>query len=128
LLYRTILGGGARLEREQLERLLSGGDEASSAALAALHGGGSFVVWEGTAFVEPVAHIYGQRLRYTRRKGIQTIGLERAVERLEEHDQPIGTGQVETQPAVGRQYCSCSDRSPQTAVTETADELVPARR
>jgi hypothetical protein len=94
LLYSTILGGGAGLEREQLERLLSGGDEASSAALAALRGGGSFVIWEGTASVEPVAHIYGQRLQHTRRKGIQTVGLERAVELLEEHDQPIGMGQV----------------------------------
>lgn len=82
------------MEREQLERLLSGGDEASSAALAALRRGGSFVIWEGTASVEPVARIYGQRLRRTRRKGIQTIGFERAVELLKEHDQPIGMGQV----------------------------------
>jgi hypothetical protein len=35
------------MEREQLERLLGGGDETSLAALAALRTGASHFVWDG---------------------------------------------------------------------------------
>jgi hypothetical protein len=86
--------GGGGMEREQLEELLSGADAASSAALAALRSGASYVVWDGTASAEPVAHIYERRLRHTRRKGIDTIGLERAVELLAQREQPISMGRI----------------------------------
>ncbi|MCT9075095.1 hypothetical protein [Streptomyces fulvoviolaceus] len=46
------------MEREQLERLLAGGDETSLAALAALRGGTSHVVWDGTTSAESHATIY----------------------------------------------------------------------
>ncbi|MEU1408441.1 hypothetical protein ABZ471_40150 [Streptomyces sp. NPDC005728] len=48
-------GGGDGTEREPLEQLLAGNDEASSAALAALRGGGPHVVREGTASAESLA-------------------------------------------------------------------------
>ncbi|MEV6012524.1 hypothetical protein AB0M29_37740 [Streptomyces sp. NPDC051976] len=82
------------MEREQLEKLLSGSDAASAAALAALRSGASYVIWDGAASAEPVAHIYEQRLQHTRRKGIDTVGLERAVTLLAHQDRPIGMGQM----------------------------------
>lgn len=58
------------MERELLERLLAGNDEASVAALAALRRGGSHVVWDGTAPAEQLVLIHGRRLRHTRLRGI----------------------------------------------------------
>lgn len=43
LLYSKIPTGGEVMEREQLERLLSGGDDTSSAALSALRAGATYV-------------------------------------------------------------------------------------
>ncbi|MFJ2394860.1 hypothetical protein ACIOTI_19170 [Streptomyces sp. NPDC087843] len=82
------------MERHLLMRLLTGDDEASVAALAALHGGATHVVWDGTPPAEPLARIYARRLRHTRRKGIETLGLDRAVQLLGRHDQPVRLGQV----------------------------------
>ncbi|OLZ65920.1 hypothetical protein AV521_29485 [Streptomyces sp. IMTB 2501] len=82
------------MERELLERLLVGNDEASVAALAALRCGGSHVVWDGTAPAEPLALTYGRRLRRMRRRGIETMNLERAVELLGRHQQPVRLGQI----------------------------------
>ena len=82
------------MEREQLERLLTGDDEASLAALAALHGGASYVVWEGTASADSLAKIYGRRLRLTVRNGTETTGLERTVQLLARHGQPVRLGQI----------------------------------
>lgn len=84
------------MEREQLERLLGGDDGTSSAARAALRAGASHVVWAGTVPTEPLARIYGRQLKHTRRKGIETSGLERAVQDLAEHDGPVRLGQVRT--------------------------------
>ncbi|MET9011699.1 hypothetical protein ABZX74_12340 [Streptomyces olivaceoviridis] len=84
------------MERELLERLLDGDDEASVAALAALRCGGSHVVWEGTTASEPLALIYGRRLRHTRRRGIETKNLACAVELLGRHQQPLRLGQIRT--------------------------------
>ncbi|MFE0136177.1 hypothetical protein ACFWY6_32115 [Streptomyces sp. NPDC059037] len=86
--------GATAVDREQLEALLAGDDEAPSTALDALRGGASHVVWEGTASAESLAHVYGRRLRHTLRKGIETTGLERAVELLGRHGQPVRLGQI----------------------------------
>ncbi|MEV2216440.1 hypothetical protein AB0H86_34325 [Streptomyces sp. NPDC050997] len=82
------------MDRERLEQLLTGDDEASLAALATLRTGASQVVWEGTTSSDSLAHIYGRRLRHTLRQGIETIGLERAVKLLSQHGQPIQLGQI----------------------------------
>ncbi|MGW1211820.1 hypothetical protein ACWD5F_19565 [Streptomyces sp. NPDC002499] len=84
------------MDREQLERLLSGGDEASSAALDALRAGASHVVWDGTTSGEMLAKVYGRRLRHTLRRNIETSGLERAVSRLASHHGPVRLGQIRT--------------------------------
>ncbi|OLZ62918.1 hypothetical protein AV521_40675 [Streptomyces sp. IMTB 2501] len=82
------------MERELLERLLVGDDEASVAALAGLRCGGSHVVWEGTTASEPLALIYGRRLRHMCRRGIETTNLACAVELLGRHQQPVRLGQI----------------------------------
>lgn len=87
-------GSGVNMEREQLERLLGGDDETSLAARAVLSAGASHVVWEGTVPTESLARVYGRRLRHTRRKGIETTGLERAVQRLDRHGRPVRLGQI----------------------------------
>ncbi|WP_367221205.1 hypothetical protein [Streptomyces sp. 16-176A] len=86
--------GGDDVERDLLERLLVGDDEASVAALAALRCGGSHVVWPGTTPTESLALIYGRRLRHTRRRGIETTNLEHAVESLRRHQQPVRLGKI----------------------------------
>ncbi|BBC34548.1 hypothetical protein SGFS_058420 [Streptomyces graminofaciens] len=78
MLYSRIQTGGEVLEREQLERLLGGGDEASLAAPSALRAGASHVVWDGTTSAESLATVYGRRLRHTLRRGRETSGLARA--------------------------------------------------
>lgn len=94
LLYSTILAGGESVERELLERLLGGDDEASLAARAALRAGASLVVWDGTVSAGSLARVYGRRLRYTLQKGIETTGLERAVQHLDRHGRPVRVGQI----------------------------------
>ncbi|MDX3575623.1 hypothetical protein [Streptomyces sp. FL07-04A] len=84
------------MEREQLELLLGGGDETSSAALSALRAGASHVVWDGTTSAKSLAMIYGRRLRHTLRGGIETSGLARAVQRLDLHGGPVRLGQIRT--------------------------------
>lgn len=84
----------ATLDREQLERMLAGDDETSSAALAVLRDGASHVVWEGTTSAKSLARIYGRRLRHTLRRGIETTSLERAVQLLGRHGQPVRLGQI----------------------------------
>ncbi|MFD9589917.1 hypothetical protein ACFWBM_35105 [Streptomyces sp. NPDC059980] len=75
-------------------RLLAGGDEASLAALTALRGGATYVVWDGASPAESYANVYARRLRHTRRKGVETVGLEHTVQRLGEHERPVRLGQV----------------------------------
>ncbi|MEU8688521.1 hypothetical protein [Streptomyces sp. NPDC048665] len=82
------------MDRELLERLMVGNDEASVAALAVLRCGGSHVVWDGTMASEPLALIYGRRLRHTHRRGIETKNLACAVELLGQHQQPVRLGQI----------------------------------
>jgi hypothetical protein len=87
-------GGGDGMERELLERLLVGNDEASVAALAALRCGASHVVWEGTTSAGALARVYERRLRYTRRRGIETTSLAHAVDQLGRHQHPVRLGQI----------------------------------
>jgi hypothetical protein len=96
LLYSRILTGGEAMEREQLERLLDGGDDTSLAALSALRADASHVVGDGTTPAEPLATIYGRRLRHTVRRGIETSGLARAVQRLDLYGRPVRLGQIRT--------------------------------
>jgi hypothetical protein len=84
------------MEQELLERLLVGNGEASVAARAALRGGGSPIVWDEPTSAESLAHIYARRLRHTRRRGIETTNLARAVELLGRHQLPIRLGQIRT--------------------------------
>jgi hypothetical protein len=88
--------GGEVMQREQLERLLCGGDETSSAALSALRAGASHVVWDGTTSAKSLATVYGRRRRHTLRKGIETSGLARAVQRLDLYGRPVRLGQIRT--------------------------------
>ncbi|MFI9746500.1 hypothetical protein [Streptomyces sp. NPDC052494] len=82
------------MERHLLVRLLSDDGEACAAALTALHSGATHVVWDGAAPAGQLALVYARRLRHTRRKGIETLGLERAVQLLNQHDQPVRLGQI----------------------------------
>ncbi len=86
--------GVRAVERGLLERLLVGSDEASVAALAALRGGGSHAVWDGATSAESLFHVYARRLRYTRRRGVETTNLARAMELLGRHRYPVRLGQI----------------------------------
>lgn len=94
LLYSTIGAGGGGVQRERLEQLLSGDDETSVAALAALRASASYVVWDGTTPAESLARVYERRLRHTLQKGIETYGLEQAVQRLNRYGGPVRLGQI----------------------------------
>ncbi|WP_150135586.1 hypothetical protein [Streptomyces hyaluromycini] len=94
MLYHTIVAGGEGVERDRLEQLLGSDDEASVADLAVLCAGASHVVWDGTTSAESLARIYGRRLRLTLRKGIETTGLEQAVQRLSRYGGPVRLGQI----------------------------------
>lgn len=82
------------MERNLLAQLLAGDDEASTAALATLHGGASFTVWDGSSSAESLARIYARRLRHTRRTGTETLGLEGAVELLRQYERPVRLGNI----------------------------------
>ncbi|RDG35566.1 hypothetical protein [Streptomyces corynorhini] len=88
------------MEREQLERLLGGGDDTSSAALAALRAGAPYVVWDGTTSPKSLATVYRRRLRHTVRKDIETSGLAWAVQRLDLYGRPVRLGQIKTADGV----------------------------
>ncbi|MEV7190726.1 hypothetical protein AB0N81_02815 [Streptomyces sp. NPDC093510] len=79
------------MDRELLEALLLAADDKAPStaltALAALRDGASYVVWEGTSSAGALARVYARRLGHTRRKGIETTGLERVVTLLGHHDQ-----------------------------------------
>lgn len=87
---------GEAMEREQLERLLGGGDDTSSAALAALRAGASYVVWDGTTSSKSLTTVYGRRLRHILRRGIETSGLAQAVQLLDLYSRPVRLRQIRT--------------------------------
>ncbi|ASQ94340.1 hypothetical protein CGL27_15830 [Streptomyces sp. 11-1-2] len=82
------------MERSLLIQLLAGEDEATAGARAALVHGGGYVVWAEAMCARPLTHVYDRRLRRTRGTGQETVGLERTVQLLGEHDQPVRLGQV----------------------------------
>lgn len=83
------------MERHELMRLLAGDDASSKAALAALADGGEYVVWEDWIMSsEDHARVLTTRLRSMRRRGMETLGVERAVRILSEDAQPILSGLV----------------------------------
>ncbi|MGW9075263.1 hypothetical protein [Streptomyces kronopolitis] len=82
------------MQRERLEQLLSADDKTSAAALAALHAGASYVVWDGTTPARSLARVYGRRLKHTLRKGIETSGLEQTVQLLNRYGGPVQLGQI----------------------------------
>ncbi len=84
------------MERHVLMRLLAGDDESSAAALAVLQGGATYVVWDRTVPAERHAGVYARRLRRVRLKGIEPLGLERAVELLRQHGRPVRGGMIES--------------------------------
>ncbi|MER6315044.1 hypothetical protein ABT237_14890 [Streptomyces sp. NPDC001581] len=83
------------MERHELIRLLAGDDAVSKAALAALVDGGEYVIWEETELSsEARARAYESRGRSYQRRGVETLGLERGVQLLREHAQPIHAGKI----------------------------------
>ncbi|MEU5064053.1 hypothetical protein AB0G95_08535 [Streptomyces virginiae] len=83
------------MERHELMRLLAGDDDASRAALAALVDGADYVVWEDMGLSSQVyAQGYESRRRSFQRRGVETLGLERAVQLLREHARPTRGGKV----------------------------------
>ncbi|MFE5811596.1 hypothetical protein [Streptomyces sp. NPDC056491] len=85
------------MEWHELMRLLVGDDAVSKAALAALVDGGEYVIWEETELSSEIrARAYESRRRSYQRRGIETMGLERGVQLLREHAQPIRAGKITT--------------------------------
>ncbi|WP_328891500.1 hypothetical protein [Streptomyces sp. NBC_00316] len=83
------------MERHLLMQLLAGDtDDASAAALAALRSGAAHCVSDLTVPAEKPAVGYANRRRNWRRKGIETQGLDRAVQLLGRRDQPVRYGQI----------------------------------
>ncbi|MFZ3573301.1 hypothetical protein ACOKM5_40865 [Streptomyces sp. BH097] len=85
------------MERDVLARLLAAHEAepaTAAAAMAALRGGATYVVWGGASSSEAYAHIYARRLRHTQRRGTRTLGLERAVQLLREHHGSVCLGHI----------------------------------
>ncbi|MEU4896633.1 hypothetical protein AB0B12_14215 [Streptomyces sp. NPDC044780] len=82
------------MERSELTRLLASEDEATAGARDALVHGGEYVIWHEAADTRSLTRAYDRRLRHTRRTGQETLGLERTVQILGGHDQPVRLGQV----------------------------------
>lgn len=82
------------MEPDLLERLLTGDDEASLAALASLRDGATYTDMGLVTSTDSLAGIYRRRLRTTRRRGTPTLGLERAVQLLDGHALPVRLGQL----------------------------------
>ncbi|MFE2228633.1 hypothetical protein [Streptomyces kronopolitis] len=89
-----MLTRGESVQRKRLEQLLSGDDQTSVAALAALRADASYVVWDGTTSAESLARVYGRRLRHTLQKGIETSSLEQTVQRLKRYGGSVRLGQI----------------------------------
>ncbi|MGW3915354.1 hypothetical protein ACWEBX_28090 [Streptomyces sp. NPDC005070] len=84
------------MERHVLEKLLSGDDEASATALAALRSGATYHVWDTTHPAEQHAGVFSRRLRRMRLHGVEPLGLESMVQLLSEHGRPVRGGMIDS--------------------------------
>ncbi|GAA2051369.1 hypothetical protein GCM10009757_24190 [Streptomyces cheonanensis] len=82
------------MEREELERLLTGDDGASLAASAALRGGASYLICATSRPPTRSPRSTAADSSTPVRKGIDTTGLEHAVQLLSQHDQSVRLGQI----------------------------------
>lgn len=84
------------MERHLLEKLLAGDDEASVAALAALRSGATYRVADRAQPAGQHAGVFKGRLQRMRKRGFEPLGLERAVQLVREHGQPVRTGLIDS--------------------------------
>lgn len=85
------------MQRDVLLQLLAAHEAepaTAAAALAALRRGATYVVWGEASSSEAYALIYARRLRHAQRRGSRTLGLERAVQLLREHDGSVCLGRI----------------------------------
>ncbi|MFF3693721.1 hypothetical protein [Streptomyces sp. NPDC002221] len=83
------------VERHELESLLTGDDEVSVTALAALRGGATYWVGDRAQPAGQHAGVFKGRLQRMRKHGLEPLGLERAVQLVREHDRPVRTGLID---------------------------------
>ncbi|WP_242426829.1 MULTISPECIES: hypothetical protein [unclassified Streptomyces] len=83
------------MERHVLEALLTGDDEASAVALAALRRGAPYSVEERVQPTGAHAGVFSRRLQRMRMRGFEPPGLERAVQLISEYDRPVRTALID---------------------------------
>ncbi|MFG2835087.1 hypothetical protein ACGFYE_08865 [Streptomyces zaomyceticus] len=83
------------MERQALEALLIGDDEASAIALAALRRGASYSVEERVQPTGAHAGVFSRRLQRMRMRGFEPPGLERAVQLIRDYDRPVRTALID---------------------------------
>lgn len=84
------------MERQALESLLAGRDDAASVtALATLRSGGTYWVADRAQPADVHAGVFKHRLQRMRMHGLEPSGLERAVRLLREHGRPVRTGLID---------------------------------
>ncbi|MGW0168827.1 hypothetical protein ACWDWT_27190 [Streptomyces sp. NPDC003343] len=84
------------MERHVLESLLTGDDEASVIALAALRSGATYWVTDRAQPAGQHAGVFKGRLQRMRKHGLEPLGLERAIQLVSEHDRPVRTGMIDS--------------------------------
>lgn len=84
------------MERQELESLLAGDDEASVIALATLRSGATYWVGDRAQPAGQYAGVFKSRLQRMRKHGLEPIGLERAVQLVREHGRPVCTGLIDS--------------------------------
>ncbi|WP_030547852.1 hypothetical protein [Streptomyces exfoliatus] len=84
------------MERHVLEKLLANDEAASVAALAALHDGATYHTFDTTQPSGQHAGVFSRRLQRARLRGVEPLGLERAVQLLREHGRPVRGGMIDS--------------------------------
>jgi hypothetical protein len=84
------------MERHVLESLLTGDDEASVIALASLRSGATYSVGDSAHPADRHAGVFKHRLQRMRMRGLEPLGLERAVQLLSEHGRPVRVGLIDS--------------------------------
>ncbi|WP_153813856.1 hypothetical protein [Streptomyces sp. SUK 48] len=83
------------MERHELGSLLAGDDEAWVLALATLRSGAIYWVGDRAQPAGQHAGVFKGRLQRMRKHGLEPLGLERAVQLVREHGQPVRTGLID---------------------------------